>query len=96
MQLGGGTDINAALAYCQGRIASPRDTIFVLISDLYEGGDNDEMLRRAAAMAASDMQVVVLLALSDDGAPPTTTTTPPRSPRWASPPSRAPRTLSRT
>jgi len=69
VQLGGGTDINAALAYCQGRIANPRDTIFVLISDLYEGGDNDEMLRRAQAMAASDMQVVCLLALSDDGAP---------------------------
>ena len=69
VQLGGGTDINSALAYCQGRVANPRDTIFVLISDLYEGGDNDEMLRRAAAMVASDMQVVCLLALSDDGAP---------------------------
>jgi len=69
VQLGGGTDINAALAYCQSRVTNPRDTIFVLISDLYEGGDNDEMLRRAQAMAASDMQVVCLLALSDDGAP---------------------------
>jgi Mg-chelatase subunit ChlD len=69
VQLGGGTDINGALAYCQTRIENPRDTIFVLISDLYEGGDNDEMLRRAQAMAASDMQVVCLLALSDDGAP---------------------------
>jgi Mg-chelatase subunit ChlD len=69
VQLGGGTDINSALAYCQTRIENPRDTIFVLISDLYEGGDNDEMLRRAQAMAASDMQVVCLLALSDDGAP---------------------------
>jgi hypothetical protein len=69
VQLGGGTDINSALAYCQGRVDNPRNTIFVLISDLYEGGDNDEMLRRAAAMVASDMQVVCLLALSDDGAP---------------------------
>lgn len=69
VQLGGGTDINGALAYCQTRIENPRDTIFVLISDLYEGGDNDEMLRRAQAMTASDMQVVCLLALSDDGAP---------------------------
>jgi Mg-chelatase subunit ChlD len=69
VQLGGGTDINSALAYCQTRVDNPRDTIFVLISDLYEGGDNDEMLRRAQAMVASDMQVVCLLALSDDGAP---------------------------
>jgi Mg-chelatase subunit ChlD len=69
VQLGGGTDINAALAYCQTKIENPRDTIFVLISDLYEGGDEEEMLRRAQVMAASDMQVVCLLALSDDGAP---------------------------
>ncbi|MFF5987353.1 VWA domain-containing protein [Prauserella flavalba] len=69
VQLGGGTDINAALAYCQSRITNPRDTIFVLISDLYEGGDNDEMLRRVQAMVAAEMQVVCLLALSDDGAP---------------------------
>jgi Mg-chelatase subunit ChlD len=69
VQLGGGTDINSALAYCQGRVDNPRNTIFVLISDLYEGGDNDEMLRRAQAMVASEMQVVCLLALSDDGAP---------------------------
>ena len=47
-QLGGGTDINRALAYCQGLITRPADTIFVLISDLYEGGDRDEMLRRVA------------------------------------------------
>jgi Mg-chelatase subunit ChlD len=69
VQLGGGTDINSALAYCQATISDPRDTIFVLISDLYEGGDNEEMLRRVRAMVASDMQVVCLLALSDDGAP---------------------------
>ena len=68
-QLGGGTDINRALAYCQGLVAQPDETILVLISDLYEGGDADEMLQRAAALVASGVQVVALLALSDDGAP---------------------------
>lgn len=68
-QLGGGTDINRAIAYSQGLIARPRDTIFVLISDLYEGGVQDEMLRRIAAMTAAGIQVIVLLALSDEGAP---------------------------
>jgi Mg-chelatase subunit ChlD len=68
-QLGGGTDINRAIAYSQGLITRPRDTIFVLISDLYEGGVRDEMLRRVAAMTAAGVQVVVLLALSDSGAP---------------------------
>ncbi|TQM30856.1 VWA domain-containing protein [Nocardia bhagyanarayanae] len=68
-QLGGGTDINRALAYCQTLIARPADTLFVLISDLYEGGIRAEMLRRVHAMRESGVQVVVLLALSDDGAP---------------------------
>lgn len=68
-QLGGGTDINRALAYSQGLVVRPKETIFVLISDLYEGGRNDEMLRRAAAMIASGVQFIVLLALDDQGAP---------------------------
>lgn len=69
VQLGGGTDIAQALAYCQGHITRPRETIFVLISDLYEGGVEDELLRRCAAMVNAGVQVVALLALSDDGAP---------------------------
>ncbi|GCD18696.1 VWA domain-containing protein [Cellulomonas algicola] len=68
-QLGGGTDINGAIAYAQSLVRRPADTLFVLISDLYEGGIRDEMLRRVASMAASGVQVVVLLALSDSGAP---------------------------
>jgi Mg-chelatase subunit ChlD len=68
-QLGGGTDINRAIAYSQSLITHPRDTIFVLISDLYEGGVRDEMLRRVAEMLAAGVQVIVLLALSDEGAP---------------------------
>lgn len=68
-QLGGGTDINRALAYCQSRITRPADTVVVLISDLHEGGIRDEMLERAAAMKASGVQFVTLLALSDEGAP---------------------------
>ncbi|GAB2725857.1 VWA domain-containing protein [Nocardia thraciensis] len=68
-QLGGGTDINRAIAYCGQLITRPADTLFVLISDLYEGGIRDEMLRRVAALREAGVQVVVLLALSDDGAP---------------------------
>jgi Mg-chelatase subunit ChlD len=68
-QLGGGTDINRAIAYSQQLITRPRDSIFVLISDLYEGGVREDMLRRVAEMTAAGVQVVVLLALSDEGAP---------------------------
>ncbi|QCH22869.1 VWA domain-containing protein [Mycobacteroides salmoniphilum] len=67
--LGGGTDINRAIAYCQGLITRPRDSVFVLISDLYEGGLKDKMLARTAQMKAAGIQVIVLLALSDEGAP---------------------------
>jgi len=68
-QLGGGTDINRAVGYCQQLITRPASTIFVLVSDLYEGGDEDEMLRRIADMTAAGTRVIALLALSDDGAP---------------------------
>lgn len=68
-QLGGGTDINRAIAYCQTLITRPADSIFVLISDLYEGGVRDEMLARVRQLVDSGVQVVVLLALSDSGAP---------------------------
>lgn len=68
-QLGGGTDINRAIAYSQSLITRPTDSLFVLISDLYEGGVREEMLRRCHAMKEAGVQVVVLLALSDEGAP---------------------------
>lgn len=68
-QLGGGTDINQALGYCQQIITRPAQTILVLITDLYEGGDTKGMLRHAAELVQSGVQVICLLALSDDGAP---------------------------
>lgn len=69
IQLGGGTDINRALAYCQEQVRRPRETILVLISDLFEGGNRDDMLSRVAALTASGVQFITLLALSDQGAP---------------------------
>jgi len=68
-QLGGGTDINRALAYCQQEITRPAQTILVLITDLYEGGNQQEMLRRAAELVASGVQIICLLTLSDKGTP---------------------------
>ena len=68
-QLGGGTDINRAIAYSRSLITRPADSLFVLVSDLYEGGIRTEMLSRIREMLAAGVQVVALLALSDDGAP---------------------------
>ncbi len=69
VQLGGGTDINAALAYCQTLVTRPADTLLVLVSDLLEGGIAEQMLARVARLRSDGVTVVVLLALSDAGAP---------------------------
>jgi hypothetical protein len=69
VQLGGGTDINGAVGYCQSLIREPRNTIVVLISDLYEGGVEAQLLRRANELVESGVQFITLLALSDEGAP---------------------------
>ena len=69
VQLGGGTDIHKALTYCQQIISRPTDTVLVLITDLYEGGNEAEMKKTAAQLVGAGVQVVTLLALNDDGAP---------------------------
>lgn len=69
VQLGGGTDIHAALKYCAQIITRPTDTVLVLITDLFEGGDEKNMRKRFTELAVSGVQVIVLLALNDEGAP---------------------------
>ncbi len=41
----------------------------VLISDLYEGGVEKNLLQRASDLVQSGVQVIALLALSNEGAP---------------------------
>ncbi|WP_353102551.1 VWA domain-containing protein [Myroides odoratus] len=69
VQLGGGTDINKSVAYCQTLIENPRKTIFILISDLYEGGVRKGLLRRLNEMHQDGVKVITLLALTDQGKP---------------------------
>jgi Mg-chelatase subunit ChlD len=69
VQLGGGTDIGRALAYCRQLTTRPAATLLVLISDLFEGGNTGVLLAEAAELARSGVTLLVLLALSDDGAP---------------------------
>ncbi|QRN95202.1 VWA domain-containing protein [Archangium violaceum] len=68
-QLGGGTDIDRALAYCQQLVTRPAQTILVLITDLYEGGNAQRMIQRAASLVRSGVVVICLLSLSDQGTP---------------------------
>jgi hypothetical protein len=66
-QLGGGNDIELALAYCQGLVRTPQDTILVLVSDLFEEENRVKILRRAASLVNAGVQFITLLALSDQG-----------------------------
>jgi Mg-chelatase subunit ChlD len=69
-QLGGGTDINRAVAYAQEAfIERPEKTIFLLITDLFEGGDVEQLVARMRALVESKVKALVLLALSDSGRP---------------------------
>jgi hypothetical protein len=69
VQLGGGTDIGRALAYCRRLVTRGPDTVVVLISDLFEGGDADAMRAHVAGLVRDGATVLCLLALSDEGAP---------------------------
>lgn len=69
VQLGGGTDINRAIAYCADRIERPSKTHLILISDMYEGGDANDLVARVAQLVTIGVNVIVLLALTDSGRP---------------------------
>ncbi len=69
VQLGGGTDINAAVAYCEDRIERPSKAHMLLISDMYEGGNADALIDRLARLTLMSVNIIVLLALTDTGRP---------------------------
>ena len=49
-QLGGGTDIAKAVTYCAQQVVQPEKTIFLLITDLYEGGNRNVLLSQMEAL----------------------------------------------
>lgn len=69
VRLGGGTDIHKALTYCKQITTRPADTTLILITDLYEGGNQNEMRATMKSIVDSGVQLITLLALNDDGAP---------------------------
>ena len=69
IQLGGGTDINKSVAYCEQYVSEPARTLFILITDLFEGGNEAQLVRRLEGMCASGVRILCLLALSDSGLP---------------------------
>jgi hypothetical protein len=69
MQLGGGTDISAVLRYGLETIQRPQETVLILISDLYDGGDRQLLWRSLAQLLASGVRVISLLAIDETGVP---------------------------
>jgi hypothetical protein len=69
VQLGGGTDINKSVGYCQQFIEDPAKTLFILITDLYEGGNQGQLVRRLSEMVSDGVKCICLLALADHGKP---------------------------
>lgn len=68
-QLGGGTNIDKSVAYCEQFITNPTKTLFFLITDLEEGGNRAALLRRLEELKAAGVTLVCLLALADGGRP---------------------------
>ncbi len=69
IQLGGGTNINKSVQYCEQFITEPKKTMFILISDLCEGGNQAGLIRRMRELREAGVQTMCLLALSDQGQP---------------------------
>ncbi|WP_214627155.1 VWA domain-containing protein [Paenibacillus agaridevorans] len=69
IQLGGGTDIHKSVQYCEQFVTEPKKTLFILISDLFEGGNQAGLIRRMREMREAGVRTICLLALSDQGKP---------------------------
>lgn len=69
IQLGGGTDINQAIAHCETLVEQPAKTHLILISDLMEGGNAAQMRGRLQSLVNAGVNLIALLALSDEGQP---------------------------
>lgn len=69
IQLGGGTDINKSVAYCEELITEPSKTTFFLVTDLYEGGNRAQLERRLSGLKEAGVNVIILLAIADSGKP---------------------------
>lgn len=69
VQLGGGTDINNAVSYCESLCNNPYETIFVVVTDLYEGGNPGYLLKTCSDIISSGSRMVFLTALDREANP---------------------------
>ena len=69
VQLGGGTDINNALSYCETLCTNPYETIYLVVTDLYEGGNPSHLIRTCSDIISSGSKMVFLTALDRNANP---------------------------
>lgn len=70
VQLGGGTDIGRAMAYCEAHhVTRPDRTILVLVSDFCEGAPPGPLLATVRRLAAARVTLLGLAALDDAARP---------------------------
>lgn len=69
VQLGGGTDIGRALAYCEQLIETPAKTCVLCVTDLYEGAPERHLLNTARNILDSGARLNFLTALDEAANP---------------------------
>lgn len=69
VQLGGGTDIAAAVGWAAGQVRSPHRSMIIVISDFYEGGSERVLISRVRELVESGTKVLGLAALDRNATP---------------------------
>ena len=69
VQLGGGTNIAAAVTHCERLVTRPGSTVLVLLSDFEEGGSPARLLAAVRRLNAARVTMLGLAALGDDATP---------------------------
>ncbi len=69
VQLGGGTDIGSAVAYCEQLIVNPSRTILVVVTDFMEGASPDRLVATVKRLAEARVTLLGLAALDDRAVP---------------------------
>jgi Mg-chelatase subunit ChlD len=69
VQLGGGTDIGAAMHYCASLVEQPTRTIVVLVTDFYEGGSPGRLIQTVKQLCGAGVRVWTLAALDQQAQP---------------------------
>lgn len=67
VQLGGGTNIGAAMSYCRTLVTDPRRTIVVLVTDFCEGADPSVLRSVVRGMKADGCHLIGLASLDEAG-----------------------------